>query len=161
MEALRYLTDDERIRLLARAESRSYGPDEEILGESEYNEDIYILIGGTARIEKRTERGRAAIGHINAGEAFGEMSLLDGSPTHLSVVADVPCEAFVLPLASVADLLEEDARLASHLYHSLAVMLARRLRDRTSEVVTPPARAAADELTIVEPSEEAARRPTG
>jgi len=134
MEAVRYLTDEERIRLLARAESRSWAADEVILGEGEYNEDIYILTGGIARVVRHTERGDVPVGHIHPGEAFGEMSLLDGSPTHLSVVADGPTEAFVLPLMSVADLLEEDPMLASHLYHSLAVMLARRLRDRTREV---------------------------
>jgi CRP/FNR family cyclic AMP-dependent transcriptional regulator len=136
MEAVRYLTDEERIRLLARAESHSYAPNEVILAEGAYNEDIYILIGGSARVEKHTEHGDTVVGHMNAGEAFGEMSLLDGSPTHLCVVADKPTEAFVLPLASVADLLEEDPTLASHLYHSLAVMLARRLRDRTNEILT-------------------------
>ncbi len=136
MEALRYLTDDERVRLLARAESRSYEPDEVILGEGEYNEDIYVLIGGCARIEKRVRGTPKSVGQINAGEAFGEMSLLDGSPTYLSVVADAPTEAYVLPLIAVADLFEEDPTLASHLYHSLAVMLARRLRDRTNEALT-------------------------
>jgi CRP-like cAMP-binding protein len=70
---------------------------------------------------------------MSAGEAVGEMSLLDGSPTHSSVIADTPVEAFVLPLVAVADLLEEDPTLASHLYHSLAVRLARRLRERTLE----------------------------
>jgi CRP-like cAMP-binding protein len=135
VEAIRYLSDEERIRLLARAESRSYAPNEVILGEGEYNEEIYILIGGSARVE-HSRRPGAAIGHMSVGEAFGEMSLLDGSPTHLSVIADEPVEAFVLPLSGVADLLEEDPILASHLYHSLAVMLARRLRDRTSEILT-------------------------
>jgi CRP-like cAMP-binding protein len=130
MEAVRYLTDEERIRLFARAESRSYAPNEMILADNDYNEDIYILIGGSARVDKRTEHGSTTVARIGTGEAFGEMSLLDGSPTHLNVIADEACEAFVLPLASVADLLEEDPVLASHLYHSLAVMLARRLRDR-------------------------------
>jgi CRP-like cAMP-binding protein len=133
---MRYLTDAERVRLLARAESRSFSANEVILAEGHYNEDIYILIGGRARIEKRTTHGVTAVGHITAGEAFGEMSLLDASPTYLSVIADEPVEAFVLPLASVADLLEEDPTLASHLYHSLAVMLARRLRDRTNDMLT-------------------------
>ena len=135
MEALRYLTDDERVRLLARAESRSYEPDAVILGEGDYNEDIYILIGGCARIEKRIGHEPITVGQINVGEAFGEMSLLDGSPTYLSVVADAPSEVYVLPLVAVADLFEEDPTLASHLYHSLAVMLARRLRDRTNEAL--------------------------
>ena len=60
------------------------------------------------------------------------MSLLDASPAMSSVVADEDAEAYMLPLASVADLLEEDPTLASHLYHSLAAMLARRLRERTT-----------------------------
>ena len=38
-------------------------------------------------------------------------------------------------VVAVADLFEEDPTLASHLYHSLAVMLARRLRDRTNEAL--------------------------
>jgi CRP-like cAMP-binding protein len=135
MDAVRYLTDDERIRLLARAESHSYTPNEVILAEESYNEDMYILIGGSARVEKRTAHGAATVGRIRTGEAFGEMSLLEGAPAYLSVVANEPAEAFVLPLASVADLLEEDPILASHLYHSLAVMLARRLRDRTNEML--------------------------
>jgi CRP-like cAMP-binding protein len=136
MEALRYLTDEERIRLLARAESRTYEPDEVILAEGDENEDIYVLIGGRARIEKHLGGVPRTVGTIDTGEAFGEMSLLDGSPTYLSVVADGPAEAYVLPLVAVADLFEEDPTLASHLYHSLAVMLARRLRDRTNEALT-------------------------
>ena len=128
MEAIRYLTDEERIRLLARAESRSYAKDDVLLAEGAYNEDIYILTGGSARVEV----AGTAIGHIAVGEAFGEMSLLDASPAMSSVVADEDAEAYMLPLASVADLLEEDPTLASHLYHSLAVMLARRLRERTT-----------------------------
>jgi CRP-like cAMP-binding protein len=133
VEAVRFLTDEERVRLLARAESRSYEPNQVILGENEYNEDIFILIGGTARVDKHLVNGAKTVAHMSAGEAFGEMSLLDGSPTHSSVIADTPVEAFVLPLVAVADLLEEDPTLASHLYHSLAVMLARRLRERTLE----------------------------
>jgi CRP-like cAMP-binding protein len=131
MEAVRYLTDEERVRLLSRAESRSYEPDEVILGEDEYNEDIFILIGGTARVDKHLDTGTKTVAYIGTGEAFGEMSLLDGSPTNSSVVAETAAEAYVLPLVAVADLLEEDPTLASHLYHSLAVMLARRLRERT------------------------------
>jgi CRP-like cAMP-binding protein len=130
MEAVRYLTDEERVRLLARAETRLYEPNDVILNEGDYNEDIYVLTGGSARVEKATAAGTTVVGHIGVGEAFGEMSLLDGSPIHYDVVADAQSEAYVLPLMAVADLLEEDTMLASHLYHSLAVMLARRLRER-------------------------------
>ncbi len=134
MEAVRYLTDEERVRLLARAESRTYAPDECILSEGEPHAAIYILIQGAARVEKVSGDRTVVIDRIGTGEAFGEMSLLDGSPTNSTVIADEPVEVFVFHLGNVADLLEEDPVLASHLYHSLAVTLARRLRDRTNEV---------------------------
>jgi CRP-like cAMP-binding protein len=132
-EALRYLTDEERVRLLARAESRTYSPGEIILGEGEPHEEIYIIVDGSTRVEKLAGDDRVVINRMGAGEAFGEMSLLDGERTHSSVVAEEPVDVFVLHLGNMADLLEEDPELASHLYHSLAVMLARRLRDRTRD----------------------------
>jgi CRP-like cAMP-binding protein len=134
MEALRYLTEDERARLLARAERRTFAAGDVIVGEGEEHEEIYLLVSGRARVEKRTQRGSADIGEMLPGEAFGEMSLLDWSPTHTTVVASEDTEVQVLGLMNIADLLEEDLELASHLYHSLAAMLARRLRDRTEEL---------------------------
>jgi CRP-like cAMP-binding protein len=132
VEALRYLTDDERVRLLARADSRTYRANERILGENEYHEEIYIVIEGKVRIEKLTASGIVLIDRLGAGEVFGEMSLLDGSPTNSAVVADESVEVFVFHLGNIADLLEEDPVLASHLYHSLAVTIIRRLRERNA-----------------------------
>jgi CRP-like cAMP-binding protein len=136
VEALRYLTDEERVRLLSRAESRTYEANDPILREGEAHEEIYILISGTARIEKAIDKGLMLIDRVGPGEVFGEMSLLDGSPTNADVIADVPAEVFVFHLGNIADLLEEDPVLASHLYHSLAVTMARRLRDRNAQRTT-------------------------
>jgi CRP-like cAMP-binding protein len=132
MEALRYLTDEERVRLLARADSRIYAPNEGILGENEYHEEIYIVIEGKVRVEKLAASGVVLIDRLGPGEVFGEMSLLDGSPTNSAVVADEAVEVFVFHLGNIADLLEEDPVLASHLYHSLAVTIIRRLRERNA-----------------------------
>ena len=57
MEAVRFLTDEERVRFLSRAESRSYEPDQVILAEGDYNEDIFILVGGKARVDKHLDTG--------------------------------------------------------------------------------------------------------
>src|SRR5262245_20626583 len=89
MEAIRYLTDAERVRLLSRAESRLYDAGDVILAEGAYNEDVFILTGGTARVEV----GGTQIARVGVGEAFGEMSLLDASPAMSDVIADDAVEA--------------------------------------------------------------------
>lgn len=135
MEALRYLTDDERERLLARAEEQSFAAGEVVLPEGRPQDAIYLLTVGSARIELHAADGSVTVlSPLAAGEAFGEMSLLDGSVTSATIVAAEDATVVVLELAAIADLLEDDPRLASHLYQSLAVMIARRLRDRTEEL---------------------------
>jgi CRP/FNR family cyclic AMP-dependent transcriptional regulator len=134
MEALRYLTDNERVRLLARSDTRTFAAGEQILAEGVEQEAIYILVSGRARVERHEGGTTILVDEMGAGEAFGEMSLLDGASTHLGVTADEACEVRVLELGGIADLLEDDPVLASHLYHSLAVTLIRRLRDRTDEL---------------------------
>ena len=96
MEAVRYLTDEERIRLLARAESRTYAANETILAEGDDNEDIYILIGGAARVEKLDGDKSRNVGRIAPGEAFGEMSLLTRQPATATVTS--PGNAILLRL---------------------------------------------------------------
>ncbi len=135
MEALRYLTDDERQRLLDRGEERSFAAGEVVLADGSPQDAIYLLTAGTVRVEGRdTDGAPVVIDELAAGEAFGEMSLLDGSITSAAVVAADAVTVVVLDLAAIADLLEDDTRLASHLYQSIAVMIARRLRDRTEEL---------------------------
>lgn len=135
MEALRYLTDDERQRLLGRGEQRSFAAGEVVLADGSPQDAIYLLTAGTVRVERRDADGTTVvIDELAAGEAFGEMSLLDGSVTSASVVAVDAVTVVILDLAAIADLLEDDPRLASHLYQSVAVMIARRLRDRTEEL---------------------------
>ena len=120
MEAIRYLTDEERIRLLARAESRSYAKDDVVLAEGAYNEDIYILTGGSARVEV----AGTAIGHIAVGEAFGEMSLLDGLPRSATVKAEEPTTTFALTSWQFLPLLDEYPSIS----RALLVELCARLR---------------------------------
>jgi CRP/FNR family cyclic AMP-dependent transcriptional regulator len=135
MEALRYLTDDERERLLGRGEEHSFRSGEVVLAEGRPQDAIYLLTAGTARVERRAPDGApVVVDELAAGEAFGEMSLLDGSITSAAVVAVEAVTVVILDLAVIADLLEDDPRLASHLYQSVAVMIARRLRDKTEEL---------------------------
>jgi cAMP-binding proteins - catabolite gene activator and regulatory subunit of cAMP-dependent protein kinases len=137
MEALRYLTDDERERLLARAEERSFASGEVVLAQGKPQDAIHLVTSGTVRAERRAADGTVTVlDTLAEGEAFGQMSLLDGSITSATIAADDPVTVAILDLAAVADLLEDDPRLAAHLYQSLAVMIARRLRDRTDGITS-------------------------
>jgi hypothetical protein len=53
------------------------------------------------------------------------------------VVADGKMMIDVIPRRALEELMQADPVLASHVYHSLAVLLAERLRYRTDDLVVP------------------------
>jgi len=65
---------------------------------------------------------------LGAGEFFGEMSFVDGTPTSARVVADEPTRLRVIDTATVDSLTKTDPGFAGRLYRSIAAILAERLR---------------------------------
>ena len=70
---------------------------------------------------------------VNPGEACGEISFLDELPATADVLAKEPVEAYFLDRATLQTLFELFPHLGSRFYHSMAAILARRLR----ELITP------------------------
>lgn len=75
---------------------------------------------------------------LGEGDYFGEMSLLTGEPRSASVVAEGPCETYVLARADLAPILESDPAVAETLSRVLAERTAAtvaRFEDRRSRGV--------------------------
>jgi CRP/FNR family transcriptional regulator, cyclic AMP receptor protein len=131
MQALRFMTDDERSRLVERASELRCAAGDVVIESGIPQESIYLLREGTVEIVVDD----VLVDRVGQGESFGEMSFLDVTLTNAMVRAESDVVLDVLELAAIADLLEEEPELARNLYHSLAVLLAQRLRNRTSEFV--------------------------
>ena len=65
---------------------------------------------------------------LGAGEFFGEMSFVDGTPTSARVIADETTRLIVIDTATVDALSTADPAFAGRLYRSIAAILAERLR---------------------------------
>ena len=65
---------------------------------------------------------------LGAGEFFGEMSFVDGTPTSARVVADEPTRLRIIDTATVDSLTAKDPAFGARLYRSIAAILADRLR---------------------------------
>ena len=65
---------------------------------------------------------------LGAGEFFGEMSFVDGTPTSARVVAEEPTRLRVIDTTTVDNLTKADPGFAGRLYRSIAAILAERLR---------------------------------
>lgn len=90
---------------------------------------IYILLKGTASAQ--IPPGRI----IGPGQVCGEVSFLDDQPATVDVVASEAVEALFLDRSTLQSLFELFPHLGSRFFHSLAAILAHRLR----EVIAQPA----------------------
>lgn len=79
--------------LAADTEERNFGAGSEVIRQGDPGDGLYIVVSGlvqvTGKLEKgqAREEGEAVLSVLGPGEAFGELSLLDGKPRSATVVA--------------------------------------------------------------------------
>jgi CRP/FNR family transcriptional regulator, cyclic AMP receptor protein len=111
-----------QMRKVARTASEdSYAEGSSIVVEGGRTETLFVILEGTARIIRN---GRT-VARRNAGEFFGEISMIDGRRRAASVVADTPMRCLVLYHEGLRKLVMEDPGMA----WSLLLTLAGRVRD--------------------------------
>lgn len=128
------LSEAHRAALTRLATLRSFRDGEVILREGATDATLYVIQEGRAQVIKKesTATRQFLLSTLHAGEAFGEIRLVDAEPASADVVADGPLRVWCLDLQP---LLHDPAELAlrSRLFANLARVLASRLR-RNSQV---------------------------
>jgi flavin reductase (DIM6/NTAB) family NADH-FMN oxidoreductase RutF len=108
-------------RLLAAGEERTYADGETIVGTGEPGHELFVVLDGAVRVERR---GRP-VASLAAGELFGEVAVLDGRPRSADVLADGPARCLAVPREAVREAIAAEPEVA----WNLLGVLASRLRD--------------------------------
>ena len=83
-------------------------------------EEFLLIVDGSARVE----RDGTVIARLDAGDFFGEMSLIDGKPRSASVIAEAPVTLLVVDSRSFRSLMDA----VPGLRRKISVTLCERLR---------------------------------
>ena len=124
---LEYLTPNDWALLVDRAKQVTFQKDEILIQKGKQTKMVYLLIKGTARIEADF---KVRIAQIGPGQISGEMAFLENNVASATVTAEEEVQAYAIEWSALGDLFELFPHLASRFYRSLAVILARRLRDQ-------------------------------
>ncbi len=111
----------EDLASLARlAEERSFASGERIVTEGEVGDELYLIMSGSVAIT----RGGEPVNTLSAGEAFGEIAVLDAGPRTATATATVDTEVLAVTSEEFYEILYEQAEIAQ----SVIRMLVKRLR---------------------------------
>jgi CRP-like cAMP-binding protein len=114
------LSKRHRRRLAGDADVVPFGPGRSIVREGEAGEAMFVVLSGSARVERRSRK----LATLMPGDFFGELSALDGGPRTATVVTETPVEVLRIFRRTLHRLIEEEPALAMGLLEGIA----RRLR---------------------------------
>lgn len=113
--------------LAAASDLYRYSTGEVLFRQGEAGDSLFVVRSGQARVDVDPGDGVAVtIAHREAGEFFGEMSLLTGEVRSATVTATTECDVAVVPRSAVAGLLLTDPGVAEALSETLAARLSER-----------------------------------
>ena len=105
-----------------------YPRGEIILAEGGHRRALHIVNSGTVRVEQAQNGQGIALALLGPGEIFGEMGFVENAPASASVVAQDDAVIDVIEGEALQSLMASQPGFAVRFYHSLAIMLVRRLR---------------------------------
>lgn len=126
-----YLTHDERMDCLALGQVAKHPDGSPLRRIGERARALYVLLGGRAEVRRADG---AVLAELSEGDIFGEVSFIDGSAASADVVATGPVTLLTVTHHNVEELFRDRPTVAAALYRSLALVLARRLRQTSLRV---------------------------
>jgi diguanylate cyclase (GGDEF)-like protein len=93
---------EELVAVIHGLRLHSYRPGQVVVSEGEPGDSLFVLASGEARVYvEGPDRRHREVRSLDAGDFFGEISLLTGSPRTATVIAATDCELLELDRAAV------------------------------------------------------------
>ena len=116
------------LQLVARrAEDVRVGAGKALISEGETGHEFFVILEGTAKVSRHGRK----IASLGAGDAFGELALLEKAPRNSTIVAETDMELVVLGQREFAGLIDEVPGFA----RKLLAGMAKRLREADARSV--------------------------
>ena len=114
-----------QLEQLARvAGSRKVPRNTTIVRVGDYTDSLFVIVSGSAKVLNRDAEGNEVIlTLLGAGECFGEMGLIDGSPRSADVVASEICELLEIAKTDFIKALAVNVELCLNIMKSLVLRL--------------------------------------
>jgi CRP/FNR family transcriptional regulator len=119
-----HLAKDQIARVSHAGEVESYNPGETVVVDGSLGDALFLILSGQVAVH----RGPQTFATLQAGEFFGEMSLVEPAPRSATVTAMSATFLFRLPHDALRELIARDASVANVLLVQIVKTLSERLR---------------------------------
>ena len=100
-----------------------------IVSEGQEGDEIFVILEGSAYIEKLTQQGPLRLHTLRKGDPFGELVLVDERKRSANIVAAESCSVLEMHYSQIFSLYQEEPRIFGLIMLNLSRLLARRMRE--------------------------------
>ena len=104
--------------------------------ENDKGHDLYIIQHGAAVVVKSCDEDEYILAHLQVGDCFGEMELIDICPHSASVIATEASEVIMLTHNSITHLLKKSLEEYAIIMMNMGREVSRRLRTANEVILT-------------------------
>jgi CRP-like cAMP-binding protein len=123
------ITARELAKMEKHLERRVYEPGQQLFGEGDAGDELFIIVKGSASAFLRHGGGDIRLVTFAQGTVLGELAILDAGPRSASVTTEAGLVCYGLSRTSFAALCEDSPAVAIKLLGNLGRLLSHRLRD--------------------------------
>jgi len=127
-------------KIASMCTTRSFASGKHIIRESEFGDDLFILVNGEIEILKSTlQKEEYTVATLNAdmkGIYVGEMALIDNDTRSASVMAKTRCDCLVISREEFLKFGNENPRIGLMITRVIASQISTRLRKSNADVIT-------------------------
>lgn len=127
-------------RLSTRFLEKAYAPGDMVFHEGDPGRALFVIVEGTVEITRATPRGEHVLRKLSAGDAFGELALIDDAERSGGARVAEPSRLLILYKTDFDALIESEARIALVIMRNLSRLLASYARHSAAGVADPRAR---------------------
>ena len=129
-KVLEFVTANDWILIRAGSRHLRFAKGDAVIREGSPGGTMFVLRSGQARIEA----DGSIVARLGSGQICGEIAFLDSQPSSASVIADGELEVDAIEWAELRRIFKMFPHVGARFYHSMAVLLSRRLRDTSAKL---------------------------
>jgi CRP-like cAMP-binding protein len=129
-KVLEFVTANDWILIKAGSRHLRFASGDVLIRQGSPGGTMYVVRSGTASIEA----DGVVVARLGSGQICGEIAFLDSRPSSASVIADGDVDVDAIEWAELDRIFKMFPHLGARFYHSMAVLLSRRLRETSANL---------------------------